>query len=261
MAEAGLDTRFVKVSLEHPTLYSFCFTYPDGSGGNLTTDDSACSMIEPAAFAEAFFEFREFRGRGVALAAPEVPLSVRSALLETGRRHDFFTVAAFASEEVLMALEQGMLENVGLLAMNRHEAAALARLPAEASSVRTIVESAMAVLVPRYPGLLVSITAGVQGSWIWEGNRLTHRTALEVNVAGASGAGDAHLAGLIVGLAAGLTLAQAHELAILLACFSVTSPHTIHPGATRRALREFAQQAGAPLSPPLEEFLKDHEDH
>ena len=30
------------------TLFSFCFIYPDGSGGNMTTSDSACSKVNPA---------------------------------------------------------------------------------------------------------------------------------------------------------------------------------------------------------------------
>lgn len=255
MAGAGLDTRFVRVAPGHPTLYSFCFVYPDGSGGNLTTDDSACSTIDASDLAAIEGELDRFSGTGIALAAPEVPLTVRTALLETGRRHGFFNVATFSSEDILPALEQGLVGNLDLLAMNRHEAATLAHLHAEECSAQTIIESAAAILLARYPQLLVSITVGREGSWISQAGRLNCRAAIQSDVLSTAGAGDAHLAGLIVGLTAGLSFEHAHELAVLLASFTVTSQHTIHPDAGRDALRDFALENGVSLSGELSRLL------
>jgi len=248
MIETGFDTRFVKASPGHPTLYSFCFVYPDGSGGNLTTDDSACSTIDVSDLAEVEGEFNRFSGTGIALAAPEVPLEVRAGLLEIGRDHGFFNVATFSSEDVLTALEQGLIGKLDLLAMNRHEAATVARLNPEECSGKTIVESAARILTSHYPRLLISITLGGEGSWICEERGLIYRPAIPVDVSSTAGAGDAHLAGLIVGLSVGLSFEHAHELASLLASFKVTSPHTIHPGACREALRDFARQSRVSLS-------------
>ncbi len=256
MREAGLDTRFVKMAAGHPTLYSFCFVYPDGSGGNLTTDDSACSSTDASDVKAVEGEFERFSGTGVALAAPEVPLATRAALLETGRKRGFFNVATFSSEDVLTALEQGLIGKLDLLAMNRHEAATLARLLAEECAADAIVESAAEILTSRYPRLLVSITVGREGSWICEGGRLRHRPALPAKVCSTAGAGDAHLAGLIVGLSAGLSSEHSHELASLLASFKVTSPHTIHPDAGREALRDFALQSGVLLSREVRRLLE-----
>ena len=257
MADNGLDTRFVKVRPDHPTLYSFCFLYPDGAGGNLTTDNSACSTTDASSVAEASAEFRKFRRRGIALAAPEVPLPARAALLALGRDHDFLNVATFSSEDILVALEQGLMEDLGLLAMNRHEAATLAGLSAEECRVETIVESVVSLLSARYPKMLLSITAGPDGSWTWDGNGLLYREAVRTEVRSTAGAGDAHLAALIVGIAAGLNFGHSHELASLLASFSVTSPHTIHPDAGRAALREFASQNGVSLSPEVNRLLEE----
>ncbi len=256
MAAAGLDTRFVKIAAGHPTLHSFCVVYPDGSGGNLTTEDSACSTTTSSDLAALRSEFRRFRSTGVALAAPEVPLPVRAELLDQGQEHGFFNVAAFSSEEILPAFEEGMVKKLGLLAMNRHEAAALVQRSAEGCRAETIVESAVSFLAGRCPGVLLSITAGADGSWTWDGERLDYRPIPQVHAQGTAGAGDAHLAGLIAGMAAGLGFAQAHELAGLVSSFSVTSPHTIHPGVTRQALFEFAIRARIELSPATRELLE-----
>jgi len=256
MNEAGLDTRFVKTVAGHPTLFSFCFVYPDGSGGNLTTDDSACSTVGASDLAAVEGELRRFTGAGIALAAPEVPLAVRAALLETGSRHGFFNVGAFSSDEIVPAFEQGLFANLDLLAINRHEAATLVRMQAEGPSFKDIVESAAAALISRYPELLVSITGGADGSWLCEGRRFIYRPAITAEACGTAGAGDAHLAGLLAGLSAGLSFDRAHELAGLLASFSVTSPHTIHPGAGQAGLRDFALRSGVSLSKEVRELLE-----
>jgi sugar/nucleoside kinase (ribokinase family) len=81
-----------------------------------------------------------------------------------------------------------------------------------------------------------------------------------VEVVSTAGAGDALLAGTIAGLTAGLPLrsgsseggerelSSAIDLGILLASFSVTSPHTIHPDANLSALVKFASDRGYFLS-------------
>jgi len=78
MEDVGLDMRYVKVSPGDQTLFSFCFVYPDGSGGNMTTDDSACARVDAAFVRQAEPEFERYARRGVALAAPEAPLEART---------------------------------------------------------------------------------------------------------------------------------------------------------------------------------------
>jgi ribokinase len=255
MADVGLDMRHVQVAPGSQTLFSFCFIYPDGSGGNMTTDDSACSQVDAASVAAAEPEFARYAGAGIALAAPEVPLSARRALLDTASRYGFLRVASFAAGEIAAAIGGGMLACIDLLALNLSEAAALAGCSAEERPASAIAAAAVKSLSRHNPTASVTITAGSQGSWAWDGEHLWHQPALPVPVAGTAGAGDAFLAGVLVGLVAGLDLAQSHELAALVAAHAVTSPHTINKTTDRAALHRLVRELGLPLSEPVRRFL------
>jgi sugar/nucleoside kinase (ribokinase family) len=258
MEDVGLEMRHVKVSPEDQTLFSFCFVYPDGSGGNMTTDDSACAKVDAAFVTQAEAEFGRYAGRGVALAAPEVPMEARQRLLELGTEFGFWRVASFVAEEINPARQMGMLEQIDLLALNADEAAAAAGISPEEEqdSISEIVEAAVERLRGINPRLLVSTTAGKNGSWSWDGSKLVHVPALAVDVVSTAGAGDAHLAGILAGMAAGLTLPQAQELGTLVAAHSVTSPHTIDKRIDREALRAFAEEREAPISDPVRGLLR-----
>jgi sugar/nucleoside kinase (ribokinase family) len=254
-----LELDYVRRAAGDQTLFSFCFVYPDGSGGNLTTDDSACAKVNAPFVAGAEPEFARHAGHGVALAAPEVPLEARDKLLKLGTDYGFFRAASFLAEEMDSALEMGMFGKTDLLAINVDEAAAAAGTSlAEASdSVLEIVEAAVEKLRDINPGSLISVTAGKNGSWSWDGEALVHVVAFPARVVSTAGAGDAHLAGIIAGLVADLTLPQAQELGTLVAAHSVTSPHTIDKRIDRRSLRAFAEEIRAPLSGPVKDLLRD----
>jgi len=67
-----------------------------------------------------------------------------------------------------------------------------------------IVQRAVDELSAAHPGMFVSITAGADGSWVWDGARLVHAPIYNAQVRSTAGAGDAHLSGIVAGLAAGL---------------------------------------------------------
>jgi sugar/nucleoside kinase (ribokinase family) len=259
MESAGLELDYVRRATGAQTLFSFCFVYPDGSGGNLTTDDSACAKVDATFVAGAEPEFARYTSRGVALAAPEVPLEAREKLLKLGTQYGYFRAASFLAEEIDSALEMGMIAQTDLLAINVDEAAAVAgtSLAERSASVSEIVEAAVERLREFNPGLLVSITAGKNGSWSWDGEALVHVPAFPAEVVSTAGAGDAHLAGIIAGLVADLTLPQAQELGTLVAAHSVTSPHTIDKRIDRESLRAFAGETGAPLSDPVKDLVRE----
>jgi len=240
MREAELDLRYVDTLAEKRTLYSFCFLYPGGSGGNMTTEDSASAEVNSEYVATAEAEFVRAGGRGVALAVPEVPLEAREKVLELGTRHGLFRIASFTSGEMEQACRSDLPAKVDLLALNQDEARILAEIDSEIADPQAIVEATITRLGRRSPHLLLSVTAGAAGSWSWDGRRLLHVPAIPVNVVTTGGAGDAHLAGMIAGLALGLSLAGSHGLGVALAAASVTSPHTIHKGITRRTLADLA---------------------
>lgn len=233
MDDAGLDMRFVQTVEGASTLFSFCFLYPDGAGGNLTTEDSASGRVEPGSIQDAEGTIADLGPAGIALAVPEVPLAARRALLELAARHGLFRAASFARAEMAEARETGLLGMADLLAVNLEEAAMAAGGTDESPAA---VERAVGALSRRHPNLRLSITAGAAGSWTWDGLTLVHDPAIPVRAEGTAGSGDAHLAGLLAGLAAGISLAEAQQIATIVAAASVTSPHAIHPGIDRKML-------------------------
>jgi ribokinase len=243
MGEVGLDLRYVGRAKGRGTLYALCLIYPDDSGGNVTENDSACAAVDAGWIAQAEPEFARFSGAGIALALPEVPLEARQKLLVLGTTHGFLRVASFTTAEILELV--GELHDVDLLALNLDEAAALAGDSTEDSDPEDVVRAALARLSPE---VWLAVTAGARGSWSWDGTTLTHRPALPVPVVGTAGAGDAHLAGIIAGLAVGLPLREAHQLGVLTAAVAVQSPHTINFELDREALRVCAQATGMPLA-------------
>ena len=256
MKEAGLDIRYVKCSEGDQTLFSFCLVYPDGSGGNLTTADSACSKVDPDFVVEAEPEFARFAGRGVALAAPEVPMAARKALLELGARYHFLRVTSLTSEEASGAMAVGILRNTNLLAINLDEAASLAKVCGDVSPL-AVVRAAVRELCSVKADILVSITAGRIGSWSWDGTTLVHVPAFPAEVVSTAGAGDAYLSGIIAGLAVGLPLSQAQQLGTLVAALSVTSPHTIDKRIDKRSLLAYAIRTKAPTCDTVMNLLGD----
>ena len=254
MRAAGLDVSCVETVPDAPTLFSVCLLYPDGSGGNVTTDDSACSRVDTAFVARLEPEFRRHAGRGIALAAPEVPLAARAALLALATRHNFWRVAAFTAAEMPEAL--GLLRQVDLLVLNRSEAAAVAGVPAEGAAPAVLAEAAVARVRREQPAIVVAVTASREGSWLWDGAVLHHQPAAQVGVAGTAGAGDAFTGALIAGHAAGLAWPDCQQLAALVAGVAIQSPHTINPDLDGAALRALAARGpGWPVRVPVDAFL------
>jgi sugar/nucleoside kinase (ribokinase family) len=218
-------------------------------------EDSANARVTPDFVAAAASDFAAWQGQAIALAAPEVSLESRQALLQWATEHGFYRVLAINSGEARLPSVAAIFNGVDLLALNLDEAAAFTGLtgplPAEA-----IAGQAARRLGAINAGLSAVITAGVQGSWAWDGASLRHYPALPAQVEGTAGAGDAFLAGMIVGRVAGLSPFEAQELATLVAALSVTSPHTIHPAIDRLSLREFALLTGARLSESTQKLLE-----
>ena len=263
MREADLDLRYVKYCSEYPTLYSFCFVYPDGSGGNLTTADSACSQVDGSTVEEAEGEFVRFEGRGIALAMPEVPLEARERLIRLGKKHGFFCVGSFVSDEMKSVVKSDILTQLDLLALNIDEAAAAVDMSIEERF--EIVEQSIKKLMTINPKMFISVTAGKEGSWSWNGSSLRHIPSPKVQAKSTAGAGDAHLSALIVGLTAGLSLSQAQELANLTAALSVESEHTINKDIDGLALKKFVNSKRFKVCDEVMKLLeispRRHEEH
>ena len=243
MTAAGMDTRFVQQVRSQPTLLSVCFQYPDGSGGNITSSDSAAASLE-AAELDSVADFVD--ERTIALAVPEVPLPARRRLLELGRGRGAFRVASATSAELRTDEGRSLLALADLASLNQDEAAALVGRPFVPADPATFFAGAAGL-----PTTLV-VTAGASGAFGWDGREVRRVEALRVPVASTAGGGDALLGGLVAGWAAGLPLfassnaalaeravESALDLGVCLAAFAVASPHTIPPNLGWAALRSF----------------------
>ncbi len=261
MEGAGLNMNYVEKSRGDQTLFSFCFVYHDGSGGNLTTDDSACSKVTPEYIQNAEKEFKVYRGKAIGLAVPEVPLDARFTLLELSTKYNMYRIASFTSNEIRELKDKGILSKIDLLALNIDEASMVteifkkAELSKNDREPENIVQATVNTITKINPSLEISITAGNRGNWTWDGKRLTYLPVPEVKVVSTAGAGDAFLAGLISGIIAGLKLSEAQELANLIGALAVTSPHTINKDINRKSIFNFLKKSNYPVCDAVKRLL------
>lgn len=256
MSAVGLDVHHVEIVPGGQTLFSFCFVYPDGSGGNMTTNDSVNATVDAVLIDQAVQLFQDYRGKGIVLAAPEAPLSARLHLLELAGDYGFFRASSLTSAEMTSAEGVSILSRTDLLAINADEAAVLVNTDPDdlttEEEIRRVVDAALGY----QSNMQISITAGRQGNWVWDGNDLQYIPAVVVNAVNTAGAGDAHFAGLLVGLIVGLSLSQAQELATYVATLSVLSPHTIHATLDRVTLKRFVEQHELHISKRVSQLLQ-----
>ena len=259
MTAAGMDLRCVDTLPGLPTLLSVCLLYPDGSGGNVTTSTSAAAGLTAANVDRAIDRIDE---RTIALALPEVPLRVRHYLLIRSGERGALRVAALTSSEVEEARAVRFFADVDLLALNEDEAASLAGVRFDPEKPHLLLGAAAAFLRGEQPRMRVVLTAGSRGAFVLDDGRWTEVPALRVHAVSTAGAGDAFIGGVLTGLALGLPLSptddpsprsvtSAADLGALVAAYSVTSPHTIHPDVHLEGLRAFAASHGLTFAGPL----------
>lgn len=252
MKEAGMDVRLVREVEDRKTLQSVCFQYPDGTGGNITTSDSAAATLGPDDVDEAVALLDE---RTLALGAPEVPVAARQRLLEQATIRGAFRVAALTSAEAEEVRASGLLAHVDLLALNHDEASALGGVPFDAERPWPCLEACAALLSAE--GARVVVSAGRHGTFARAEGGVDRRPAPAVPVASTAGAGDALLGGILTGIAVGAAFGDALALGMCAAAFSVGSPHTIPEGLTRDALVAFAATHGIDLPRALRQRLAE----
>lgn len=247
---AGVDISHVGVDQARPTMFSVCFTYPSGEGGNLTALNSASSEVSRTEIEAARPLFQRFRGRGIALAVPEVPMAARATLLRQAGHYGFLRVGSFVTTELRTGAADAQLSQLDVLAINKDEAAALADCD-PAASPGSVVEAAAGVVGSRYPQLSLVVTVGRDGSWVWDGRDLIRDLGIKTHSRNTAGAGDAHLGGVIAGLAAGIGLAEANSFATIISALKVRSPDTISSGLDVAAVITAAAAAGRTIPVPL----------
>ncbi len=262
MEQAGMDTSQITVSDIAPTLFSVCYQYPDHSGGNITSANSASMLVKREDIASFFKNYRMNGSEGIVLAVPEVPLETRISLLSHGREHGLFNVASILSSEVEDFTSLKGFELTSLLAINIDEARHISGIEDERTETVDILTACTSRLKSINPEMAVLITDGVRGSYCYYKNQNEFTPSLKTDVVSTAGAGDAFLAGTISGISCGLPLHKgfsnldirqsplqtAVELGTVLASLSVTSADTIHEGADALSLEEYIHQSGLKMS-------------
>lgn len=263
MIGAGIDVRFVRRHTDRPTLYSVCFLYPDGDGGNITSANSAAACLSSDDIV-ASMAMIEARGEGeIGLALPEISLDARIVFLRECRRRRAFTVASFATSEAARFLESGGAELSDLIVINSDEAGAVVR-SAETAVERNLSQVASStatrcaeLLARRNPAIMVAVSDGSRGCLGWSRGVWCSARATPVEVTGTAGAGDALTAGILVGLILGMPFiekpadsddgsprAAALDFGVLVAGASVCSPDAINRRVNPEHIHQLAREFG-----------------
>jgi len=253
MEAAGLDVSHVEERGEAPTLSCVCLLYPDGSGGNLTVEDSASDTVSRKQIDKA----ADLLGPDAIVAAlPEVPLSARCHLMERAQAVGAFVCASFTSQELRRSKAEDLrLPLVDFLALNSDEAAAMAGLPADACGDEA-AEAAWQFFSALSPDGILSVTLGKLGSWIFCGEERHFLAPPPIQALSGAGAGDAHFSGFVSGICEGLEMESAHQLAVLSGALAVESAHTIHPDFSKLSVWDLANKTGFPITEELITYLK-----
>jgi len=252
VSEAGMTSEYIRTIPGTPTLTALCYQFPDGSGGNITERESASSKISPEDIGRVSVRLK---GKRVLTAAlPEVPLETRVHLLKAGRKLGAVNAASFVSGEMEQVKELNIIPDVDILALNIDEAAAListnlSGVTGPDLALEEWVDSCFRYVSERNSTVKCIITAGKQGFYGYHQGQMAHFPPLDVSLTNSAGAGDALLAGVIIGETLGLPFfpsagASTLHLANCLAAQSVEAPDTINFHVSIDSFRSFCGSHG-----------------
>lgn len=269
MEKANLNTRFVQQFAEASTPFCVCFFYPDKSGGSINQFPSAADRVSPE-FLDRALEQLNPGPDTIVLAAPEIPIESQCHLLEAGKRAGAFTVSSVLSDQVERFQKWGGIQNTSLLAINREEAAALIGQDSETTDRSMLCQSVLDHCRKENPNIQLIVSLGEEGVFAATTENQYQAPTMAVEPVATAGAGDALLAGTLIGLFQGLPLAGrdqvetfsgkslqcAVDLGIALASLSVTTMDTIHFGIGAKTLGQHIQNQGASLPVQLQPLFE-----
>ena len=230
MRAAGIRVDFVEKTANIPTMFSICFQYPNGEGGNITSSNSACNHVH-AAYIEACTE--KIDKNSLVLAAPEIPLSARIRLLELGKSKGATTVSSFLSSEAADFKKAGGLCQTDILSINLEEAQALSG----SDEITTIMQN----VSQTNSQCKVIVTAGNEGLFASENGKVEHFPCFPAQVMSTAGAGDAVIGGTIAGIVSGKNFLQSVQYGLAAAKFAVESAHSIAESVTIKSINHYLE--------------------
>ena len=268
----GIDTRLVQATQDAPTLFSVCFQYPDGAGGNITTSNSAASALSKSD-ADGIADLLKSGGKQViALAVPEVAARSAPALPAIGHAGRSLSGCIFRACGNWTCETSGSISKCSTSCHStKPKQENLSAPHFLCTDQDAFVVKCQGFLRRSCPNLRMVVSLGKDGAYGVTSDSWNYCPAPDVEVASTAGAGDALLGGIIAALAAGIPFLQAEssewtpapietalELGVLLASYKCLSPHTIHPSACIETLIRlwrrsrssfFSTAAGTPDKP------------
>lgn len=271
MKNVGMDTKNVSLSKEDSTLFSVCFQYPDKSGGNITTSNSASDKVNPFDIINFYNEYNLDGKKAIVLAVPEVPVDTRIELLKNGKNHDSLNVASMLSSEHSEFRDKNVFELIDVLSINIDEAQSIAGKQTKDNNTYEVIETCCKILAASNRNITVLITDGSLGSYCYNKGAIEFTSSIKTKVKSTAGAGDAFLAGYLVGISCGLStlkkqnknlsnsdlLSSAVEFATLVASMSVTSSDTINFNITPEQLYSFIIEKKIKISEKWKKLFLD----
>ena len=248
MHTSGIDVSLVGQTAERPTMYSVCMQYPDKAVCNLTTSQSACSLVSASYVSDAIARLpRPIGARTVVIAVPEVPVAARLELLSRAKAAGAYCVSSCVADEFPVFRAGGGLKSTDLLAINEDEAAACCQ--ADAQNLQLLARTCHENLIRENPAMRLLMTCGAQGSYVCDGNEVRHIPAVTTEVVATGGAGDAYISGCVCGLALGMPFLpgeslSAPELGVFLASEAIRVPDTIAEHIDRKTVLTYIHREG-----------------
>lgn len=265
MQQSKIHTEYMKVSDGAKTLYSVCYQFPKGEGGNITAVNGANNQVN-AQDISRFFRESDCAGRGIILSAPEVPMQARIAILEEGRKRGAFNVASVLSGEIEEFDRLGGFEQTDLLAINEDEAAAVAKFAPVTENCDPL-EGCYHYLQKKNPEILLIVTRGKQGSVTYYQGKVQYYPSVAAPVVNTAGAGDCYLGTMIAAMIKGIPVVKpvgseaeistAQELATLASSMKVGCSDTIDFSINQKSLSRFAKEHGLRFSKQIKEQFLD----
>jgi len=271
MSDAGIDTTHVYATSKLPTLFSVCFQYPDGAGGNITTSNGAAATLSNEHLDDIADLLRSDGTHTIALAVPEVSLEARGHFLRLATEARCFRAASFVPAEIAPAKKAGLFDLLDLVALNEEEAARLVDCTFAPEEPETLIEKCHAFLEACHPLLKMAVSLGAAGAYGITAEGWHYCPAPKVKIGSTAGAGDSLLGGIIAALAAGISFApdsrkqndpvisSALEVGVFLASYKCHSPHTIHPNAGLDSLTEFIHASGYTFASATEQLFANED--
>lgn len=234
--EAGVDVSGVQVEAGCRSDVYLAWNGPDGDMLAAVNDMNLLDRMTPDAW----------RGHADALRPSSVwvlDCNLKASVLERLILSASGAVFVDAVSSVKCVRVRPWLSGIHLLKVNRREASLLT-----GREVQTVSQARDAAACLREAGVRQAVVSlGEQGlCWCDADGSTGHRPARAVAVVNTSGAGDALLAGLVLGFAHGLNLQRSVEAAMACAEITLASPHSNAPQLSVAAVRAHLGQPSWP---------------